>query len=131
MIIQRSPDPMAFDHRAIYRASMVKVHGDYYVYYSCIDRDWHRYMMLSTGSPIQDIVGFKKVNPMHSPTSGTNVRVLGRRVYNLGGELMQIVDLVGRVVATSTNTATGYIYVPFQGVYVVATESEAVTIVVR
>lgn len=131
MIIQRSPDPMAFDHRAIYRASMVKVRGDYYVYYSCIDRYWHRYMMLSVGSSIQDIVGFKQVTPMRAPAAGTNVRVLGRRVYNIGNEPMQIIDLAGRVVATSADTSAGFIYVPVSGVYVVATESEAVTIVVN
>lgn len=131
LIIQRSPDPMAFDHRAIYRASMVKVHGDYYVYYSCIDRDWHRYMMLSVGSPIQNIVGYRQVAPMRSPGAGTNVRVIGRRVYNLGKEHMQIINLAGQVIATSADTSAGFIYVPVAGVYVVATESEAITVVVN
>ena len=131
MIIQRSSDPMAFDYRAIYRASMVKVHGDYYVYYSCIDRDWHRYMMLSVGSPIQNIVGYRQVAPMRAPGAGTNVRVIGRRVYNLGIEHMQIINLAGQVIATSADTSAGFIYVSVSGVYVVATESEAVTIVVN
>ena len=44
---------------------------------------------------------------------------------------MQIIDLAGRVVATSADTSAGFIYVPVSGVYVVATESEAVTIVVN
>lgn len=53
LIIPRNPDEKAFDHRCIYRSSIVKVGDLYYVYYSAISKGWKRAMALSVGkSPL-------------------------------------------------------------------------------
>ena len=54
LILQRGTNLQDIDHRSIYRSSLVKVNGLYYLYYSCIDRDSHRHMALSKGiSPFE------------------------------------------------------------------------------
>ena len=133
MIIQRSSDPMAFDHRAIYRASMVKVHGEYYVYYSCIDRDWHRYMMLSTGSPIQDIVGF---NPAELGVEAVEVFdmqvVVACGVITItaaAGSRIIVADISGRVMANLTADRAAVAVQP--GIYVVKVNHRVVTVAVK
>ena len=56
-ILSRSQNRKAFDHRSIYRSSLVKVYDLYYLYYSAIDDGWHRSMALSTGDSPLSLVG--------------------------------------------------------------------------
>ena len=46
LIEKRSKNPNAINNRAIYRSSIVLVDGQYYIYASCIDDKWHRYLYL-------------------------------------------------------------------------------------
>lgn len=48
-IISRSSDPKAFDHRSIYRGSILKVDNKYLIYYSAIDEKWHRHLAIMIG----------------------------------------------------------------------------------
>ena len=57
LILRRNPDKKAFDHRSIYRASLVHVDGLYYLYYSAIDQDWNRAMALSIGDSPYSLIG--------------------------------------------------------------------------
>ena len=47
-----------FDSRSIYRSSIVKVDGKYYIYYSAIDADWNRAMSLLIGDSIESLEGY-------------------------------------------------------------------------
>lgn len=49
LILRRGPDINNFDHRSIYRSSLVQVGNTYRLYYSCIDENWHRHMALAEG----------------------------------------------------------------------------------
>lgn len=54
LIVRRGTDSKDFDHRSIYRSSLVKVLDKYYLYYSAIDESWHRHMALLVGfSPLE------------------------------------------------------------------------------
>jgi len=57
MIVPRSADPAAIDSRSIYRSSIVRDDDGYRIYYSCIDRDWHRYMSVTEGAAIHALRG--------------------------------------------------------------------------
>lgn len=59
MIIERRVDEQAFDSRAIYRSSLVKVDSVYHVYYSAIDKDWNRHMALSIGDTVTQLKGYR------------------------------------------------------------------------
>lgn len=60
LILKRGEGERDFDHRSIYRSSLVKVGTLYYLYYSAIDDGWHRYMTLSRGKTPQSLVGLHK-----------------------------------------------------------------------
>ncbi|MCH5217392.1 MAG: hypothetical protein J1F07_02380 [Muribaculaceae bacterium] len=54
MILHRGENEEDFDWRSIYRSSIVKVDGEYYIYYSCIGKNWERHMSLLRGpSPFE------------------------------------------------------------------------------
>ena len=46
LLIERGKREKDFDHRSIYRSSIVKVNGKTYIYYSAIDEYWKRHMAL-------------------------------------------------------------------------------------
>ena len=58
-ILSRPSDSNAIDSRSIYRTSIVKVDKKYYLYYSCIDMKWNRYMALSIGDSVFTLRGTK------------------------------------------------------------------------
>lgn len=54
LILRRSLFTSCFDYRSIYRASIVRVGSNFYVYYSALDQLRHRHMGLTIGrSPLQ------------------------------------------------------------------------------
>lgn len=57
MILKKGEDETDFDHRSIYRSSIVKTSDEYRLYYSCIDQGWHRYMSLMRGPSIFEMKG--------------------------------------------------------------------------
>lgn len=46
LIVERGKDRDDFDYRSIYRSSLVKANGMYYLYYSAIDDRWSRHLAL-------------------------------------------------------------------------------------
>lgn len=60
LILRRGSSADAFDHRSIYRSSILKADGEYKIYYSAIDNKWHRHMSLTTGTDIHDLHGAAK-----------------------------------------------------------------------
>lgn len=52
MIVARGENEDDFDHRSIYRSSLVWVGDTVYLYYSAIDEDWKRHMALMTGPSV-------------------------------------------------------------------------------
>lgn len=63
LILHRGENENDFDHRSIYRSSMVNVNGLYYLYYSAIDIKWHRYMALSIGTSPFNLTGLTSIDP--------------------------------------------------------------------
>lgn len=61
LIIGRSHGLAAIDTRSIYRSSIVRVDGEYLIYYSCINAEWHRVMTLSRGSDVRHLHGLGEV----------------------------------------------------------------------
>lgn len=57
LILARGERKSDFDNRSIYRSSMVRVKDEIYIYYSCIDKNWNRYMSLLRGYSINDLRG--------------------------------------------------------------------------
>lgn len=49
LILGRSSNIKSINYQSIYRSSLVKVGTAYYLYYSCIDKHWHRHMALCSG----------------------------------------------------------------------------------
>lgn len=60
-ILSRRPGTIT--ERSIYRSSLLKVAGRYYLYYSCIDNDWHRHMGLAVAQSLTDPDGLVFVEP--------------------------------------------------------------------
>lgn len=60
MILARGRYKDDFDKRSIYRSSLVRVGGMFYLYYSCIDNRWHRYLALSRGKNLFNLIGYGK-----------------------------------------------------------------------
>lgn len=60
LILQRGPEKDDFDHRSIYRSSILKVNGLYYIYYSAIAEDWSRHMALLRGPSIFNLKGLEE-----------------------------------------------------------------------
>lgn len=59
LILRRSENPDDFDHRSIYRSSIVKIKDIYWVYYSAIDEKWSRHMSLLKGPSILELQGLR------------------------------------------------------------------------
>lgn len=59
LILHRSDNKNAIDHRSIYRSSIVRVNGYVRIYYSCIDWNWKRHMTVTEGPSPFDLRGFK------------------------------------------------------------------------
>lgn len=60
VILKKGEGETDFDHRSIYRSSIVKTGDEYRLYYSCIDQGWHRYMSLMRGPSIFEMKGLKE-----------------------------------------------------------------------
>ena len=58
-VIARSNDPNAIDFKSIYRSSILKEGGKYYIFYSSIDRENNRWMSLSFGESPFGLTGLK------------------------------------------------------------------------
>lgn len=58
MIIDILPKGTGYDDKGIYRSSILKIDGCYYIYYSSIDRQNHRRMSLSYGPDIFNLKPF-------------------------------------------------------------------------
>lgn len=55
LIIRRSLYSLDIHSRSIYRSSLLKINGIYYVYFSCIDYNWRRAMSLASGENIEQL----------------------------------------------------------------------------
>ena len=60
LILKRGNDINDFDHRSIYRSSLVTVGNTYRLYYSCIDENWHRHMAMAEGPSPLALIGATK-----------------------------------------------------------------------
>lgn len=60
LILRRGWSRYDFDQRSIYRSSIVMVDNYYYLYYSSIDKQWHRHMGLAIGKDIMHLTGIGK-----------------------------------------------------------------------
>lgn len=60
LILKRGTNEADFDFRSIYRASILKINGKYFIYYSAIDIKWHRSMSLTIGDSIDHLRGITK-----------------------------------------------------------------------
>lgn len=55
LILARSENTQYITNRSIYRSSLVKNESGYWLYYSCIDRYWNRYIGLARGLTLQSL----------------------------------------------------------------------------
>lgn len=58
-ILAKSEDITSIDHSAIYRSSILKENGKYFIFYSSIAKDTSRHMSLSYGESIYGLTGYK------------------------------------------------------------------------
>ena len=63
IILSRSTNPEDIHSRSLYRSSLLKINGCYYIYFSCIDNSWKRYMSLAFGEDIYHL----KFHPLSQP----------------------------------------------------------------
>lgn len=59
LILAKSKQPNRIDNKGIYRPSLLKIDGVYYLFYSCIDKNMKRWIALSTGKNIFALNGYK------------------------------------------------------------------------
>ncbi len=80
MILKRGNSPTDFDNVSIYRSSVLKKEGVYYIFYSAIAEDLTRSMSLSYGRDISGLNGF---NVKKDVVINNDVRVGSESVENL------------------------------------------------
>src|SRR5690606_763203 len=61
MILKRSTNITALDYQTIYRSSLLKINGKYYLFYSTWDANNKTHIALSTGENILGLNGFKNL----------------------------------------------------------------------
>lgn len=58
LILKKSTQPNRIDNKGIYRPSLLKIDGVYYLFYSCIDQNMKRWIALSSGKNIFALNGY-------------------------------------------------------------------------
>lgn len=76
IIIKRSKNITAIDYTSIYRSSILKINGTYYIVYSSISNDGARHMTLSIGTNINGLNGYSNKSSALKPNSRT-IRITG------------------------------------------------------
>lgn len=123
-ILKRGEALTDFDHRSIYRASLVRLENSYRLYYSAIDEYWSRYMAVSEGDSPLTLKGVADVYT--PPLVERKITVNGRSVSIASGRAA-VYDTLGRHIA---NVGTTPVTIP-SGIYVVFGEGINSKIIIK
>lgn len=69
LILEKSKNVDAIDNRSIYRSSLLKIDGYYYLFYSCTDNRLNRWMSLAHGRSVFGLNGLKSGNKQRQKTA--------------------------------------------------------------
>lgn len=140
LILKRSDDVNAIDHKAIYRSSLVRVEDEYWLYYSSIDNNSRRHMSLATGpDPLHlrgadDLINkYAAVGELRADSDAPFFALNGRELEGIGTDMLVLYDAAGVEIARSASCDGGAVrlVIPASGFYIVSDGRRSGKIVVR